>query len=159
MQNLITESWLAGYPQADVALTNLGGMRDRFPAGVITLAMIISVMPFNDVLVAMQLSGSELQKVLTTAGSSTAVGGMHWKGGQWIMDKTGEVLVFSHDYSVLVNDFMYAGGDEYGLLAKYDPQAYNTGIDWRQPVINWIVAQKSSPERPLDELIARLGGK
>lgn len=157
MQDLITESWLASYPQADIALTNLGGMRDRFPAGAITRAEIIGVMPFNDVLVQMKLSGSELQKVLTYTGSSTATGGIHWKGGQWIMDKTEEVLALSHDYSVLVNDFMYAGGDEYGLLAKYDPKAYNTGIDWRDPVINWIVAQKSSPEHPLDELIARMG--
>ena len=157
MQNLITGSWLAGYPQADVALTNLGGMRDRFPAGRITLAEIISVMPFNNVLVDVQLSGSELQKVLKVSGSSTAIGGMHRTGVNWIMDKTGEPLVLARNYSVLVNDFMYAGGDEYGLLAIFDRQAYNTGINWRQPVIDWIMDQKSSPEHPLDEAITWLG--
>ena len=39
-------------------------------------------------------------------------------------------------YSLLVNNFMYAGGDDYTILAQSDPNAYDTGINWRQPVID-----------------------
>ena len=58
---------------------------------------------------------------------------------------------------MLVNDYMYAGGGSYQKLAEYDPHAYDTGIDWRQPVIDWIIAQNSTPEQPLDEAIRALG--
>jgi hypothetical protein len=48
---------------------------------------------------------------------------------------------------------MYAGGDSYHMLWEYDPNAYDTQIDWRDPLIEWIRAQRSSPEDPLDEKI------
>ena len=57
---------------------------------------------------------------------------------------------------MLVNDFMYAGGDDYALLAVYDPDGYNTAIHWRQPVIDWMMAQNSSPEDPLDDALLNL---
>ena len=62
-------------------------------------------------------------------------------------------------YSVLVNDFMYAGGDGFTLLAEYDPAGYNTGINWRQPVIDWIEAHNSSVAHPLDTAIAQLSSE
>lgn len=157
MQILTTETWLKGYPTADIAFTNLGGMRADIPAGQITMADIVGVMPFNNVLVDVHLTGEQLLKVLARAGSQPAIGGMHWQSGNWILNKTGQPIDKANTYSVLVNDFMYAGGDNYNLLAEYDPQAYNTAIDWRQPVIDWIQAQKSTPEQPLDGAIAGLG--
>lgn len=157
MQRLITGAWLAEYPPADIALTNLGGMRDRLPAGDITLADIISVMPFDNVLVEVRLSGEQLERVLATATPPAAAGGIHQKGGVWFLDETGVELDPDASYSVLVNDFMYAGGDNFVLLAQFDPQAYNTAIDWRQPVIDWILAQESSPDNPLEAAIDRLG--
>jgi len=52
-------------------------------------------------------------------------------------------------YHVLVNDFMYAGGDDF-IFNDQDPDAYNTAIDWRQPVIDWITSLNTSPDNPLD---------
>ena len=63
----------------------------------------------------------------------------------------------SGSYSLLVNDFMYAGGDDYAILAESDPDAYDTSIDWRQPVIDWILEQESSRDEPIDALIDPLG--
>jgi 2',3'-cyclic-nucleotide 2'-phosphodiesterase (5'-nucleotidase family) len=131
-------------------------MRDDLPAGEITMADIISVMPFNNVLVDVGLTGDQLEKVLVTA-SSPVIGGLHKEGGKWVLNKTGQPLDKNATYSVLVNDFMYSGGDHYTLLAKYDPDAYNTAIDWRQPVIDWIKAQNSSSSNPLDAAVAKLG--
>ena len=156
MQDLITETWLLGYPNADIALTNMGGMRDRIPAGALTLADIVGVMPFNNVLVNIQLTGDQMEQVLRSGVSQPAIGGMHRVGSGWVLNKTGQPLEKDETYSVLVNDFMYAGGDNYGLLAQFDPNAYNTAIDWRQPVIDWILSLHSSQENPLDTAIQGL---
>ena len=157
IEDLITESWLWGYPQADIALTNRGGIRAGIPAGDVTLAEIIGVLPFNNVLIEVHLTGKQLEQALVGHLDRTAVGGMHRAGFHWALDATGERLDKDTVYSVLVNDFMYAGGDDYTLFARYDPNAYDTGIDWRQPVIDWILDQDSSPAQPLDEAIAGLG--
>ena len=155
MAALITESWLWAYPTADVAITNWGGMRDRIPAGEITYADIISVMPFENVLVDVALTGDELEQVLYSGRHIPAVGGMHEEGGTWILNATGAPLDPEATYHLLVNDFMFAGGDDYEI-AKYDPDAYNTAINWRQPVIDWILAQDSSAEHPLDAAVEAL---
>ena len=156
MQALITESWLLAYPNADVALTNLGGMRDDLPAGEVTIGDILSVMPFDNVLIDVKLTGAQLAEVISQQEGRVAVGGMHRSGLSWVLDKTGQKLDDAAIYHVLVNDYMYAGGDDYDLLAEADPNAYNTSIDWRQPVIDWILAQNSTPEKPLDEAIRAL---
>ena len=156
MQKLITETWLLGYPNADVAITNMGGMRDSLHAGPVTIADIISVMPFDNVLIDVKLTGAQLKQIIAEQDGRAAIGGMHRKGTCWILNN-GEILDKETIYHVLVNDFMYAGGDDYDLLAEADPNAYNTSIDWRQPVIDWIIAQNSTPEHPLDEAIDNLG--
>jgi 5'-nucleotidase/UDP-sugar diphosphatase len=157
LQSLATETWLIAYPSAQVAMTNLGGFRDRLPAGEVTLADITSIFPFNDVLVDVTLSGDQLNQVIDDAQFSTAIGGIHLQNGQWVSNSSDKPLNPQDTYHVLVNDFMYAGGDNYKLLAKFDPQAYNTSIDWRQPIIDWMRAQDSSKNHPLDAAIAQLG--
>ncbi len=154
IEALIAESWLAAYPQADVALTNRGGIRDGIPSGDVTLATIIGVLPFDNVIIEARLTGSQLEQALAGHLDATVAGGMRREGSHWVLDKTGERLDRDTIYSVLVNSFMYAGGDGFSLFAHYDPNAYNTGIDWRQPIIDWILEQNSGPEQPLDEMIA-----
>lgn len=155
MRALVVESWLFGYPTADVAITNSGGFRDDLKAGPVTLADVINVMPFDNVIVDIKLTGQQLTQVLNT-NTSAVVGGAHRSSTQWVLNKTGQALDPEKTYTVLVNDFMYNGGDNYTLLAKFDPQGENTGISWRQPVIDWIRAQKTTPAQPLDEEIKAL---
>ena len=156
MQRLITHAWLWGYPTADVAITNLGGMRDSWHPGELTFADILSVMPFDNVLVEVHLTGSELIQVLNR--TNDAIAGVTRQSGQWLLDKTEQPIERDVVYSLLVNDFMYAGGDGYSPLAIFDPEAYNTAIDWRQPVIDWMLEQASTPESPLDAAINELIG-
>jgi hypothetical protein len=44
---------------------------------------------------------------------------------------------------------MYTGGDKFPLQQQ-DPKGYNTAIHWRQPVVDWLAAQKSSASSPID---------
>jgi len=55
-------------------------------------------------------------------------------------------------YHVLVSDFMYYGGDDY-LFQTHNPDGYQTGIHWRDPAIEWIIAQETTPDRPLETLL------
>ncbi len=156
MQDLVTYSWLWGVESADFAVTNLGGLRADLPAGPVTLADILSVLPFDNVLVALELTGDQ---VIRTFGGrfDAARAAFYFDGHAWINENDGQPLDRDAVYTLLVNDFMYAGGDDFGRLATLDPDAYNTAIDWRQPVIDWITAQGSSAENPLD-LAALPGG-
>lgn len=147
MLDLVTYSWLAAFPNADVALTNLGGFRAALPAGDITLGDVIGMLPFNNVIVEVTVNGSQLEQVLNHA--DNAVAGARRAGGRWVLDD-GSRLDPNATYVLLVNDFMFAGGDGYDMLERYDPAGYNTAVDWRQPVIDWVRAQESGRGRPLD---------
>ena len=155
MHDLITETWLIGYPAADIAVTNLGGIRAAFQPGDITLADVVGVLPFNNVIVEVQLTGSDVFRLLNE--DRIAIGGAGLSGGHWILKSNGETIDPDQVYSVLVNDFMYAGGDSFGFLAGSDPEGYNTAIDWRQPVIDWLVAWQSTAANPIDDAIKELG--
>ncbi len=156
MQSLITEAWLWAYPTGDVAITNLGGMRADIPAGEITLADLIAVMPFNNVIIDVSLSGEQLIETLSRA-RNAAIGGTHRSGSDWILTKTGTTIDPGATYHLLVNDFMYAGGDDFTFLAQFDPAGYDTAVNWRQPIIDWMITQDPSATSPLDEAIQQIG--
>jgi 5'-nucleotidase/UDP-sugar diphosphatase len=146
--NMVTDAWLAAYPSADVAMTNRGGFRQAIPAGEITLATVVGVLPFDNVLIDVELTGDQLIENIECC--APVVGGMTTVGGCRLSD--GTPVAPDGIYHVLVNDFMYAGGDNF-RLQEYDPDAYNTAIDWRQPVIDWILSLNTSPEDPLDKYL------
>ncbi|MCB0017911.1 MAG: bifunctional metallophosphatase/5'-nucleotidase [Anaerolineales bacterium] len=156
MQDLIVASWLEAYPAADIALTNFGGMRADIPPGEITVGTIVGVMPFDNVIVEVLLTGAELEDVLAGRQDNTAAGGIYFAGGRWLLTATDAPPDPDALYSVLVNDFMYTGGDGYRFQA-FDPEGYDTSIHWRQPVIDWIMRQGSDAAQPLDAAIAALG--
>ncbi len=156
MLKLITESWLWSFPQADVAITNRGGVRDDLRAGPVTPGDIISMMPFDNVIIDMRMTGAQLRDFIHAQKTRIALGGLDQVDGQWILRRTRQPLDPQQTYRVLVNDYMYAGGSTYGKLAQYDPHGYDTGVDWRQPVMEWIIAQHSTADQPLDDAIEAL---
>jgi 2',3'-cyclic-nucleotide 2'-phosphodiesterase (5'-nucleotidase family) len=146
MMNLVMDAWLEAYP-ADVALCNPGSFRQQLDPGDITLADVVGVLPFNNVLVDATLTGQQVIASYVHGSRRPAVAGLARQGQRYTIN--GEPLDPAGEYHVLINDFMYAGGDGYAF-ADYDPEAYVTGIDWRQPVIDWITARKTSSDAPLE---------
>lgn len=73
--NLITDSWMDRYPNADLAITNGGGIRgDRiYPAGPITYKTLLSIHPFGNTVVLVTLTGEELKQVFEISGSALRV--------------------------------------------------------------------------------------
>ncbi len=150
MHSLVTNAWLTAYP-ADVAMSNPGGFRQDIDPGEITLADVVGVLPFDNTLIDVTLTGQQLLASYLHGSRRPAVTGLTQEGGRYLVG--GDELDPDGACRVLVNDYMAAGGDGYAF-AEYDPDAYNTGIDWRQPVIEWISALDTSPENPLEHHLA-----
>lgn len=157
MGNWVLDSWLWAFP-ADIALCNWGGFRADLEVGEIDLADLVDMLPFDNEIVAVEITGAELVANLECAG--TAVAGLsyvyHWAGGRRVVDAVfladGRRLDEESTYRVLVTDFMYVGGGQY-LFATQDPVAEETGANFRQPAIDWTRAQGSDLDHPLEDLI------
>ncbi len=149
MFNLVTDAWLAAYP-ADIAMSNSGGFRQDIPAGEITLADVVGVLPFDNVLIDCELTGQQVIDSYQHSNRNVALGGMRARVGYELLD--GTPIDPEATYQVLVNDFMYAGGNGF-RFQEYDPDAYHTGIDWRQPVMDWIADLNTSPDDPLENYL------
>jgi 2',3'-cyclic-nucleotide 2'-phosphodiesterase (5'-nucleotidase family) len=147
--NWVTDAWLWAYPNADVAINNWGGLRAPVDAGEVTVGDVVAVLPFDNVLVAVDLTGEELLENLECCGGS--LGGMTYFDGE-ITLLDGREFSLDETYTVLVNDFMYFGGDGY-LFSEQNPEGYNTGIQWRQPVIDYTESLASGEENPLETML------
>jgi 2',3'-cyclic-nucleotide 2'-phosphodiesterase (5'-nucleotidase family) len=153
LYNLLLDSWLWAYPEADIAISNLGGFRAAIPPGEITRADILTTWPFNNEIVSVDLTGEQLLENLRCCGGAAA--GLTYRRSGDRVEATldnGRPLDPAATYRVLVNSFMYAGGDKY-LFRTQNPNGYNLGIPMQDPVIRWIQARKTSPQHPLETLL------
>lgn len=148
LEQVIINSWLLFDPLAEVAITNAGGIRSSLPAGSITVGDVFGMLPFDNTIIAVNLTGATLKQVLDQ-GSSPLVAGLVRVGDEWIESKSGSALADEKTYRVLVNSFMYTGGDNYEGIAAADPEGFDTSINYRQPFLDWIAAQQSSVSVPL----------
>jgi 2',3'-cyclic-nucleotide 2'-phosphodiesterase (5'-nucleotidase family) len=155
LETLTVEVWLAEFLEADIALTHFNSIRDGLPQGDITINRIISALPFNNSVVQIKINGQDVLHILDERMESLAIGGLVREGNTWKLRKTGEVVDPDKIYTVLVDDFIYSGGDEF-TFHEIDPEGVHTGSFYRQLFIDWIIAQDSSIDDPLDEAIASL---
>ncbi|HJO12650.1 MAG: bifunctional UDP-sugar hydrolase/5'-nucleotidase [Gammaproteobacteria bacterium] len=148
LQEAVVNSWLWANPTADFALNNALGQRQFLPEGELRLADLIGFMPFDNTLYAVNLTGGELMEVIED-GQRPIVGGIREQGDGWIVTKTGEPLMLDTSYRVIVNSFQYAGGSGYGAIREYDPEGFDTGVQYRQPFVDWIRSLSTSAQNPL----------
>ncbi|MFQ5753106.1 MAG: 5'-nucleotidase C-terminal domain-containing protein, partial [bacterium] len=146
MHNMVTDSWLVSFPSASVSVTNRGGIRQDIPAGDITLGTMVGVLPFENVILELDLTGNQLLSFIEN--SSLVVGGMTTIGGYTLSN--GQPIVVDSTYKVLTTDYLYAVTNN---LALYDPAPYNTAVNYRQPVIDWIRSLNTSTTNPLDRYL------
>ncbi len=149
LMNLVTDAWLWAYGTANAAVINRGSFRQAIDAGPLTLGDIVGVLPFNNTIVDVAVTGAQLQENLVCCGG--ALGGIRYRNGK-VTTPAGEPLDPQKTYHVLINDFMAGGGDKY-LFGKQDPPAYFTAIDWRQPVIDYVKQLGTSEAKPLETLL------
>ena len=130
--NLLTDAMRAKF-DADAAITNGGGIRASIEAGEVTQGDVITVLPFGNTTILMELSGADLKAALehgvseypATEGLFPQVSGIKFtfdgdaEPGNRVQEVWvgGEELDEDKMYTVATNDFMKAGGDGYSMFA------------------------------------------
>jgi len=116
---------------ADAALINGGGIRDSIPAGDITKKQLVTVFPFGNYAVMLEVTGEQLLASLENGvslypaadGRFPQVSGMTFRfdpsqpAGSRVFEVkvNGEALDPAKVYTLAANDYLAAGGDEYPL--------------------------------------------
>jgi 5'-nucleotidase / UDP-sugar diphosphatase len=113
-----------------IAFQNSGGIRANLPAGKITMEGLYTTLPFENVLVSMELTGRRVKEALEQAGTME-FGGLQLSGmtitydlkkpaGERVVrvEVGGETLDQGKTYSVTTNDFLAAGGDKVAALKE-----------------------------------------
>lgn len=158
--NLVTDAMRA-YLGTDAAITNGGGIRASINTGEITMGEVYTVLPFDNTLLSLELTGAQLLECLEhgvakypeSAGSFLQVSGITFRfdpskpAGQRITEVRvgGTKLDPNAKYSVATNDFMAAGGDGYDVL-KNAPRLVDTGEMLRDIVAAYIGGQTVAPQ-------------
>ena len=148
LRQAIIDSWLIQYPIADIAITNSGGLREGLSAGEITFGDVFNIMPFDNTIIAADVPGRVILEVLAT-GTRPVTAGLEASADGFVLSKTGELLELETLYRVLVNSFMYQGGDNYGPIAEFDPNGVDTEMSYREPFVLWLQGLATSSLKPL----------
>jgi 5'-nucleotidase/UDP-sugar diphosphatase len=147
MANVITDSMLAATAKAGsvVAFVNPGGVRAGIEPGPITYGQAVTVQPFNNTLVQIDLTGAELRAALeeTLGELPERSGGLLYpsRGTSFVIDigkapgqrivelkVGGEPVEASKVYRITVPSFIAGGGDAHALLKTAKGYRYDTGI-------------------------------
>ncbi|NOZ86155.1 MAG: bifunctional metallophosphatase/5'-nucleotidase [Deltaproteobacteria bacterium] len=164
--NLVAESLQRRYlVETDFGLTNSLGIRTDIDQGPVTVEAMYNVFPFENTIVSMFLSGSEIQEMLDFVARKSAARGCSAqaqvsgvcftmncalekaedirfpKNGEPCFDKKGNPLGTPLDqrdtYEVAVNDYIAGGGSGFRVLKANNTKVY-TGISMRDAVIDYF---------------------
>ncbi len=125
----------------DVAIFNKGGLRNSLPKGNITIGNVFELMPFDNEVVLLKLSGSQFKdmcyKIVEKGG--IPVGGM-----RLTMKGTTPTDIFvkgkpfdeTKDYWVVTSDYLANGGDSYNFF-KNAKERKITKVLLRNMIINY----------------------
>lgn len=127
---------------SDFALMNGGGIRESLPAGEITWNDLFNIQPFNNTLVKLEISGSDLEAILNSQFSSygpdVSIGGFSYTWdknlgsfGQ-VVDiflPNGEKIDRNGNYTVTVNNYMSEHASDKYLLQRLGENPVQGGED------------------------------
>ena len=177
---VVADLMLEATPGADFAATNSGGLRADLNAGPLDECEMFRVLPFDNFISVVEMTGAEIEKMLRI-GASGAHGILQVAGltygfepcATWrpeddldgdgeeddfelnrlttVKTLKGRKLNKKKKYTVVVNNFMVAGGDHFGLVFDEIPAArikidYNKNI--RDAVMEAVRARKAPLAAP-----------
>jgi 2',3'-cyclic-nucleotide 2'-phosphodiesterase (5'-nucleotidase family) len=124
--NWVSDLMLAARPDAQVSLTNGGGLRADLPAGELEYGQLYEVVPFDNRFAIVEMKGAHLRALvtsnLTRGGAILSWGGLaakaRCKGERLDVTITvrGKPLADGATYKVATSDFLASGGD--GLIGR-----------------------------------------
>lgn len=145
MGNMVCDSWFYTFPDADISITNSGGIRQDIKTGAITLETIVGLLPFNNSILKLKLSGTELLDCI----DGFLLGGMTTIGGNFLTD--GSPIEADKEYTVLTTDYLYSISEN--NFSNYDSAPENTSVNYRQPLIDWIRSLNTDNLNPLNNYL------
>lgn len=149
LTKLILGSWRKVVP-CDVATINKHAMRQIVPIGPISLQTIYSLLPFDNQLVTVKVSGALL--VQNMRGSEGHFAGASKRpDGSFALDD-GTPIDAAKTYTVLATDYAYSGGSGY-TLDKEDKAPITLG-DWRDPIVKYLREHPTTKDKSIDALVA-----
>jgi 5'-nucleotidase / UDP-sugar diphosphatase len=145
--------------KTQVAIHNIGGIRSKIAKGKVTWGNAFEVLPFQNTLVTLKLTGAQIKKTLER-GLVPTVGIVAVSGLRVVLDRSnppgqqvvsaslldGAPLDESKLYSVTTNDFVVVGGDGFDELSK-GTDIVDQGTFLRDVLVEYIKAHgKLSPK-------------
>ncbi len=129
--------------EADMSITNFGGIRASMPCGDVTSFDVISIFPFDNKIMILDLEGKYVRMLMENFAKRArveAMGGVRLK-----IDKNrlvecyvaGEPIDDNRIYKVVTIDFLLGGGDSVYAL-KYAQKSEDCGVYMRDVVIGYI---------------------
>lgn len=168
--NLVADAMLAAAPQAEIAVTNGGGLRAGLPQGIITWGDVLEVLPFGNTLATLTLRGGDLREALETGLSRHAENGGGFPqvaGLRFRFDPSAPVgqriravevaergsgafrpLDPERAYRIVTNDFIRRGGDGYAPFRDKPLDAYDNGPPLEDAAAAYLAAGGAARSRP-----------
>ena len=148
MGNLIADAQLVSARKIDsnvtISVVNYGGVRINFiAAGAITRGLVYEVMPFENKIAIVSLSGLQIQTMCDQIAirKGWPIAGLSFQ----IKDKkainikvNGQAINESIVYKIAINDYVARGGDNFEFMQKATKRF--TDILIRDAIINYLVA-------------------
>jgi 2',3'-cyclic-nucleotide 2'-phosphodiesterase/3'-nucleotidase len=133
-----------------IAMTNGGGLRRPVPAGEITAGILYEVMPFDNTLYTMKLSGKDIKANIEHGIMNEDIGWIQISGVRVVYNpgaeagnritsmvlEDGTPVEIDGYYTVVTNDFMFTGGDKYNFENAMD--GLNTYIPIRDAMMDAV---------------------
>ncbi len=127
----------------DFALFNFGGIRKVIPKGNITVKDIFELMPFENKLVIVKLTGTQTKKLFTYLEKRKEAHPISQLKLEMKNDKLSKILIQnktfdpSKEYYVLTHDYLQHGGDN--MIFFKDPiNLFNTEYKVRDAIIDYL---------------------
>jgi 5'-nucleotidase/UDP-sugar diphosphatase len=175
--NLVAQAFLDQTPSAVVSIQNGGGCRTDIAAGDFTLDDAITLLPFSNTIVTLELSGTQIKMVLEEALENAFSGGStgaypYAAGLRYAVDANEEMgsrissleinirlaeaswNAISADmlYTVATNDFIARGQDGYVTFGNVpDELVLDTFTEYSQIFIDYAIQEGTLLNPPVDE--------
>jgi len=144
---------------AQIVLQHSGVIRGDLPSGKVVMGSVYTILPFDNVIVTMDLTGTQILRALEESAESKRsilqVSGMRVEydsqkatGHKVVKAVIGDMpLNPDESYRVAINDFLAVGGDHYDVFKEGTNVVYGDGL--REALGSYL--QKHSPVSPQTE--------
>jgi len=143
-----------------VSYFNYGGIRTFLPKGEITVGKVFELMPFENEMVFLKLTGAQLREFLNYV---AAQGGDSLGGARFTISNNkaksveigGEKLNLKKEYWLVTNDYVANGGDDLSVL-KESSEIIKSGTKIRDAIISYLEDKQKKNETILMQLDGRI---